>query len=158
MISPPQPLDRNHVLDDFDCGYASLNSWLQKKALKNRKGASQTFVVTDDYRVVGYYCLAAGSVMHKGAPGSLKRNMPNPIPAIVLGRLAVDETYKGNNIGRGLLQDALIRSNKVQESIGARAVIVHALDNSAQKFYLRFGFQEFSEDSLSLFMQLPWEI
>ena len=96
--------------------------------------------------------------MHKGAPGSLKRNMPNPIPAIVLGRLAVDETYKGNNIGRGLLQDALIRSNKVQESIGARAVIVHALDNSAQKFYLRFGFQEFSEDSLSLFMQLPWEI
>lgn len=158
MIQKPEPLDIHHIPDAFECGYSSLNNWLQKKAIKNRKGASQTFVVTDDKRVVGYDCLAAGSIMHKGAAGALKRNMPDPIPVIVLGRLAVDDAYKGRNIGRGLLQDALIRSNNVQENIGARALIVHAIDEAAQKFYLKFGFREFPDDNLSLFMPLPWKI
>ncbi len=154
MIQKPEPLEGHHILEEFECGYSSLDNWLQKKAIRNRLAASQTFVVTDEQRVVGYYCLAAGSVLHKNAGGALKRNMPNPIPVIVLGRLAVDNAYKGQNIGRGLLQDALLRANNVQKNIGARALIVHALDEAARGFYSKFGFRDFPNDHLSLFMPL----
>ncbi len=158
MIGEPEPLGSEHVLEGFSCGYDSLDNWLQKKALKNNVRASQTFVVTDENRVVGFYCLAAGGVEHAYAPGNIRRNMPDPIPVIILGRLAVDFEYRGQNIGRGLLQDALLRANKVQQNVGARALIVHALDETAQGFYLRYGFREFPGDSLSLFMSLPWAL
>ncbi len=158
MIQKPEALASRHILEGFECGTPSLDNWLQKKAIRNQMSASQTFVVTDDGRVVGYYCLAAGSVLHKDAGGTLKRNMPDPIPVLILGRLAVDNAYKGRNIGRGLLQDALLRANTVQQNIGARALIIHALDEAARGFYKKFGFREFPDDDLSLFMTLPWEL
>lgn len=157
LISAPQQLNADHTLTGFCCDYLALDDWLIRKAFKSKDKASQTFVVTDGTRVIGYYCLAAGSVMRKAVPGSLRRNMPDPIPVIVLGRLAVDNEFKGQNVGRGLLQDALLRANNVQQSIGARALIVHAIDPEAQRFYLRFGFREFPDDTLSLFMPLPWK-
>lgn len=140
-LIPPSPLSRDHRTAGFDCSIASLNEWLTHRALKNDlHGGSRTYVVCDGKQVVGYYAVAAGSIAREEAPGSIKRNMPYPIPAIVIGRLAVDHRYQGTGIGQGLLRDALARAMNVSEQIGARALIVHALNEQAEAFYLRHGF------------------
>lgn len=140
-LIPPLPLTRDNRTTGFDCSIASLNEWLIRRALKNDlHGGSRTYVVCDGKQVVGYYAVAAGSIAHEEAPGSIRRNMPDPIPAIVLGRLAVDHRYQGAGIGQGLLRDALARAMNVSEQIGARALIVHALNEQAEAFYLRHGF------------------
>jgi GNAT superfamily N-acetyltransferase len=154
-LSPPQPISQEHVLDDFDCGQPSLNEWLSKRALKNERDASRTFVVCDGKRVVGYYALATGSVFHLEAPGKIQRNMPNPIPVMVLGRLAVDLRYKKMGIGKGLLKDAILRADKVNENVGFRALMVHALDEVAKAFYEGNGFMVSPSDELMLFLSLP---
>lgn len=90
-VSAPEPLVAHHALEQFDCGAASLNDWLRKRALRNQaSGASRTFVVCDDDRVIAYYALASSAVAPDSATGRLRRNMPDPIPVVVLGRLAVD--------------------------------------------------------------------
>jgi GNAT superfamily N-acetyltransferase len=140
-LKAPILLTKNHVTLGFDCGIDSLNDWLICLALKNQfGGASRTYVVCDEDQVAGYYAIAAGSVARSAAPGQIRRNMPDPVPVLILGRLAVDRRYQGSGMGRGLLKDALVRSLNVSEQVGARALIVHALNEEAEAFYLKHGF------------------
>ena len=140
-LSSPVPLSTDHRLIDFDCAVDSLNEWLIRRALKNEhNGGSRTYVVCDGNQVVGYYAIAAGSIARSNASGKIKRNMPDPIPALVLGRLAVDCRCQGTGIGQGLLKDALARSMNVSEQVGARVLIVHALNENAEAFYRKHGF------------------
>ncbi len=141
-MKPPVPLTRDHRIAGFDCSSGSLNEWLIRRALKNDySGGSRTYVVCDDNQVIGYYAIAAGSVGHGEAPGQIRKNMPDPIPALILGRLAVGHRYQGSGIGQGLLKDALARSMNVSEQVGARVLIVHTLNKKAEAFYLRHGFK-----------------
>lgn len=142
MLSTPEPLQEHHDLSQFDCGENTLNDWLKQRARKNEVlGASRTFVVCNEQAVGGYYALAAGSVTHELASSKVKRNMPDPIPVIVLGRLAIDQQWKSKGLGYSLLQDALLRCHVAAKHIGARALLVHALSDSAKQFYEHFGFR-----------------
>ncbi|MGZ9074062.1 MAG: GNAT family N-acetyltransferase [Rhodoplanes sp.] len=135
------PLNAGHELDAFDCGTDSLNTWLRKRALRNeRDGASRTYVVRVDQRVVAYYCLAAGAVAVATAPGKVRRNMPDPIPVMVLGRLAVDRAWQGKSLGTALLADAVKRTLAAAEVAGIRAIIAHAISDAAKQFYEERGF------------------
>ena len=145
--SPPERLNAEHILDEFDCGIASLNDWLKQRARNNEQsGASRTYVVCEDSskvsNIVAYYCLATGAVIAREAPGRVRRNMPDPIPVMVLGRLAVDQNHQGQGLGRGLLRDAILRTLQAAEIAGIRAILVHAIDEAAGQFYQRFGFME----------------
>ena len=143
-LSVPSPLSEEHRLDDFQCSAPELTKWLIERARQNQaSGASRCFVVADEQQqVVGYYALAAGSVSHEDAPGRIRRNMPDPIPVIVLGRLAVDMDWIGQGIGQGLLKDALQRALQTRQQVGARALLCHATDEAAKAFYLKHGFIE----------------
>jgi predicted N-acetyltransferase YhbS len=155
MVSAPAPLDDSHGLDHFRCTSPELTRWLQTRARKNqREGASRCFVVCNDNDVVGYYALAAGSVSLAGAPGSIRRNMPNPIPAVVLGRLAVHVDWGGQGIGRGLLRDALLRSMRAAQELGIRVFLCHAIDENAKAFYAYHGFVESPIDPLTMMISL----
>ncbi len=140
----PVPLTADHDTSAFICRHESLGIWLQKRALANAlSGASRTYVVADNQnRVGGYYALSAGSVASEAAPGRLRRNMPDPLPVIVLGRLAVHGGWSGRGIGSGLLKDAVLRSMQAAELIGVRALLCHAIDDEAKAFYLKYGFVE----------------
>jgi predicted N-acetyltransferase YhbS len=154
-LSAPVPLGIDHQTAGFDCGIDSLNEWLIRRALKNEyAGGSRTYVVCDDKQVVGYYAISAGSVAHGDVPGRIRRNMPDPIPALVLGRLAVKQGCQGTGIGQGLLKDAVARSINVSQQIGARVLIVHALSNKAEAFYLKHGFMVNQAISNILFLPL----
>lgn len=154
-ISAPASLSSQHDARSFDCGIFSLDDWLRKQALKNEvSGVSRTFVVCDGQRVVGYYALATGSVSRQQSPGKLRRKMPDPIPVIVLGRLAVDLHWHGKGIGTGLLKDAVLRVLSVSQQVGVRALLVHAINAKAKDFYLRHGFIESPVDSMTLMMGL----
>jgi predicted N-acetyltransferase YhbS len=155
-LSAPQPLLASHIMGDFDCGEASLNDWLKRRALVNQaSGASRTFVVTDqDNRVCGYYALAAGAVAHPLATGSVKRNMPDPIPVLVLARLAVDLRAQGIKLGAGLLRDAVNRAGLVAQNAGVRALVVHALHAQAKAFYEYYGFGVSPIHPLTLMLRL----
>lgn len=153
MITAPEPLAQHHDLQSFNCGKSTLNDWLKKKSHKVQQigGSSRTYVVcAEDNRVIGYYALATGSINREDAPGKVKRNMPDPIPVVIIGRLAVDESFKGQGIGTGLLKDALLRVVSAAEEIGIRAVLVHAIDETVRKFYLKHGFYESPVNDLSL--------
>jgi len=141
-VSSPQLLIDNHILSDFDCGEPQLNDWLKRRALANQaSGASRTFAVVDNRRrVVGYYALSAGAVAHRVSTGAVRRNMPDPIPVIVLARLAVDRNAQGKQIGGALLRDAVSRAISVSENAGIRALLVHALNERAIAFYRHYGF------------------
>ena len=153
-ISAPEPLTVNHQIIGFDCGTASLNEWLSRRALKNEQsGGSRTYVVCDTNRVVGYYAIAAGSIARTEVTNRIRKNMPDPIPALVLGRLAVDCNWQGQGIGRGLLKDALARSINVSEQVGARVLIVHVMNDKAEAFYRKYGFTK--KDLISNTLLLP---
>lgn len=156
MIHAPELLSGHHQTADFDCGEAVLNHWLQKMALKNQHHhASRTFVVCNQHRqVLGFYALAAGAVTHPLAIGSVRRNMPDPVPVVVLGRLAVDKSMQGQHLGAALLKDAVLRSQNVAEQIGVKALLVHALNESARDFYLRYGFSVSPIDDWVLMLKL----
>ena len=151
-IKAPELLTDEHVLDVFSCGKPELDDWLIKKALKNHKrNNTRVFVVCDDNnKVIGYYAIAMGSVQRESALSSLKRNSPNPIPMVVLARLAVDEGYKGRGIGVGLLKDCVLRSVHAMNVVGGAGIFVHALDDEAKAFYKRFGFNESPIDAMTL--------
>jgi len=142
-------------LDDFQCTSPDLTKWLIERALRNQQeGASRCFVVCDENRrVVGYYALAAGSVSHAEAPGKLKRNMPDPIPVAVLGRLAVHQDWMEKGLGKGLLKDAVQRTLQTAQQMGIRALLCHAIDDSAKDFYVHHGFIESPTNSMT--MMLP---
>ena len=155
-LHAPVPLRADHDISGFSCQHDSLNSWLVKRALANgASGASRTYVVCSGKQlVVGYYALAAGSLATLAAPSRLRRNMPDPLPLIVLGRLAVDSDWTGRGIGRGLLKDAVLRSMQAAELIGVRALLCHALDHEAKAFYLKHGFVESPLDPLTVLLGL----
>ncbi|MGE0279420.1 MAG: GNAT family N-acetyltransferase [Rhizobiaceae bacterium] len=141
-LRPPEPLSNSHIVASFDCGETSLNSWLQNRALANQvTGASRTFVVCGDINVVGYYALAANSVSVREATGRMRRNMPDPVPVVILGRLATDVSARGKGLGDALLRDACQRVLHAAETIGIRGILVHALNEDAARFYDRNGFE-----------------
>ncbi len=156
QLSAPQPLTTTHILDEFTCGERSLDEWLRRRALVNQiSGASHTFVVADPAgRVFGYYAMAAGAVSHTEATSSVRRNMPDPIPVMVLARLAVDHRAQGIQLGAALLQDAVKRTVIVSENAGVRALLVHALHDRAKQFYEHYGFQESPQHSMTLMLRL----
>lgn len=137
----PEKLRAEHDVSTFDCGEPVLNEWLRRRALQNQhSGASSTYVILNDMRVVGYYSLAAGSVARETAPGGVRRNAPDPVPVVVLGRLAVDRAFQGQRLGRALLRDAILRTMQAADIIGVRAILVHALTERAKRFYQDCGF------------------
>jgi GNAT superfamily N-acetyltransferase len=154
-LNTPEPIGDGHVLEGFDCTAPDLTDWLKRRALANhRSGASRTFVVCEAAAVVGYYALAAGAVRRDGAPKSLSRTMPDPIPVVVLARLAVHRDWAGKGIGRGLLKDALLRALRVSEEMGVRAMLCHAMDDAARDFYLHHGFSESPIDRQTLVLSM----
>jgi GNAT superfamily N-acetyltransferase len=155
-LHAPQPLTADHQTDAFKCGETSLDEWLKRRALLNQaNGASRTFVVVDDnHTVMGYYALAAGAVHHQDATRSIRQNMPDPLPVMVLARLAVDLRAQGMQLGAGLLRDAVERSLAVAQNAGVRALLVHALHERAKQFYLYFGFQASPVHPLTLMLRL----
>lgn len=145
VITAPELLTLHHNVNSFDCGKYSLNHWLKNKAYKTQQigGSARTYVACkEDKQVIGYYALSTGSIHRDLAPGKVKRNMPDPIPVVILGRLAVDSTFKSRGIGTGLLKDALTRVSTAAELIGIRAVLVHVIDESTKAFYKKYGFYE----------------
>lgn len=154
-ITAPQHLTSEHDVSDFDSGVAELDNWLKRRALQNEAGrASRTFVITDGNRVVGYYALATGAVSHAAATGRVRRNMPEPIPVMVLARLAVDRRHQGAGLGAALLRDALLRTLHAAEVAGIRAVLLHAVSEDAKRFYLHHGFAESPVDPMTLMIKL----
>lgn len=147
----PRLLEAGDHAEDFDCGVEALNGWLKRRALVNHlSGASRTYVVTAGKKIVGYYCLAAGSIQHEAAPGKIRRNMPEPIPAVVLGRLAVDKAFHKRGIGPALVLHALEQTQAVAKVVGIRALLVHAKDAEAADFYRHLGFAPSPLDKLVL--------
>jgi len=155
-ISAPQPFTSGHLLDKFNCGEPVLDEWLKRRAMSNQlSGASRTFVVLDqDSLVCGYYAMAAGAVAHQMATSSVRRNMPDPVPVMVLARLAVDLRAQGIKLGASLLQDAVNRAVMVAENAGVRALLVHALNDKAKEFYEHYGFQSSSLNTMTLMLRL----
>ena len=155
-VSSPQLLTDNHDLSDFDCGEPLLNDWLKRRALANQASSvSRTFVVVDNrLRVIGYYALSAGAVAHRDSTGAVRRNMPDPIPVMVLARLAVDRNAQGKQLGGALLKDAVSRTLAVSENAGVRALLVHALHEKAKAFYRHYGFEVSPIDPMTLMLRL----
>jgi GNAT superfamily N-acetyltransferase len=140
MLLAPEPLTAEHQLSSFDSGVPSLDDWLRRRALHNQaSGASRTFVLTDDGQVVAFYALAASAVASDAAPGRFRRNMPDPIPVVVLGRLAVARSHQGQGLGRAMFRDAARRVVQSAGSIGIRGLLVHAISEDAKAFYLDLG-------------------
>jgi len=140
-IGAPERVSAEHDVSAFDSGEPVLDEWLRRRALPNEaSGASRTYVVGAGTRVVGYYTLAVGAVVHAKAPGRVRRNMPDPVPVMVIGRLAVDREFQGRGIGVGLLRDGVVRTVQAAEIAGIRAILVHAKTEGARRFYERYGF------------------
>lgn len=151
LLSAPEPLHSEHVTTGFDCGVTSLNVWLERRAASNQvNGASRTFVICDSDRVVGYYALASSAVVPAAASGRFRRNMPDPIPVVVLGRLAVATSHHGQGLGRSLFKDAALRVIHAAEAIGIRGLVVHALSDEAKAFYVNLGLDDSPLDPMTL--------
>lgn len=157
-VTAPVPLNSSHILAEFHSGEAALDEWIKHRGLKNQSmGAARTFVVCrgNASQVVGFYSLATGSVTHAVAPGSLRRNMPDPVPVIILARLAVDASFHSKGLGADLLHDAVLRCCRVAENIGVRAIMVHAISDRARQFYIHHGFTPSQTQERTLFLRLP---
>lgn len=155
MLSAPQPLAEWHRLSGFDSGEPTLDDWLKRRAARNQaNGSSRTYVVCEGDTVIGYYCLAAGAVGHGGAPSTLKRNRPDPIPVLVLGRLAIHKDHHQKGIGTALLNDAIRRAIQAASIAGVAALLVHAISEQARRFYLSRGFIESPLQPMTLCLML----
>lgn len=155
-ITAPALLTPSHEVLNFDSGNSTLDDWLIKRALKNQEtGASRTFVVCEDGAVViGYYALATGSIERISATGNFSRGMPDPIPVIILGRLAIDTRYQGKRLGAALLKDAMLRTLSISNNVGVRGLLVHAISDAAKQFYLQYGFQESPLEPMTLHLSI----
>jgi len=154
-VAAPEPLAEHHELEAFTSGVDSLDQWLKRRALKNQvSGASRTFVACDGRRVLAYYALASSAVAVDAAPGRFRRNMPDPVPVVVLGRLAVDQSLQGSGFGRALVRDAGKRVIQAADTIGIRGLVVHALTMEAKAFYERVGFEPSQLDPMMLLVTL----
>lgn len=155
-LTPPRLLRPDDDITGFDCGRLELNDWLVRRALRSeRERNARTYVTCDTSsgRVVGYYSLSAFSVARSTAPGGLSR-APDPIPTVLLGRLAVDEQFQRARLGVSLLHDAVQNATTAAERIGLRALIVDAIDDGAAVFYARHGFRPIPGQPLRLFHRL----
>ncbi len=157
--STPRPIEKGDGVAGFSCGKLPLDDFVKQQALKNEGRGSRTYVIVsqsgeDAGAVAGYYTLAAGAVSREDAPGWAKRNMPNPLPVLVLGRLAVDSKHQQRSIGKHLLREAMQRSLEAARQVGVRALVVHAIDDDAVSFYVQFGFQRFPTDSRTLYLPI----
>jgi GNAT superfamily N-acetyltransferase len=151
-----EKLRSDHELDSFACGKEELDRFLKRHAWSSQQANStQTYVLANGSTVVGYYSLAAGAVTHGEATERVKKGQArHPIPVVLLARLAVDNTLQGRGVGPALLKDALIRTAGAADTIGARALVVHAKDETARSFYEHFGFEPSPSDPLHLFLIL----
>jgi GNAT superfamily N-acetyltransferase len=155
MLTAPVLLSTEYQLDDFACGVDSLDDWLKRRAYPNQiSGASRTYVVAEGKRIVGYYCLASGALALNDAPAPLRRNMPDPVPIAVLGRLAVDQSWQGRGVGVALLQDAVLRTIQASDILGIRGLLVHALSVEAKAFYEHHGFTASPAQPMTLILSL----
>jgi GNAT superfamily N-acetyltransferase len=155
VITPPTPLHEQHQLEKFFSGVANLDQWLIRRARKNQvSGASRTFVACHEQRVMMYYALASSAIAVQSAPGHFRRNMPDPIPVVVLARLAIDRQCQGHGFGRALIRDAAQRVMQAADSIGIRGLITHAISPDARAFYLKMGFEPSPLDDMLLMISL----
>lgn len=155
MLSAPQPLADHHQLVDFACGEPSLDDWLKRRAAKNQaNGSSRTYVVCEGEKLVGYYCLAAGAIGRAEAPFTMRRNRPDPVPVLVLGRLAIHKDHHQKGIGTALLNDAIRRAMQAADIAGVTALLVHAISEQARRFYLSRGFIESPIQPMTLCLML----
>jgi len=139
-LTAPEPINETHEIELFDSGVVALDNWLKRRARGNHaSGASRTYVVCEQRRVVAYYALAAGGVDIDTAR-RVRRNMPDPVPVSVLGRLAIERTYQKRGLGRALMQDASKRVLQAADLIGIRGIVGHAISEDAKAFYLALGF------------------
>jgi GNAT superfamily N-acetyltransferase len=151
----PEPLNPDHVVSGFSCGKPELDEWLQKRALANQvSGGTKTHVVVEGGRVVGFYALATGAVAHSAVRGQARRNMPDPIPAVILARMAVDEKHWASGLGSALLQSAIETTLAAARTIGIACLLVHAKDEDARSFYLHFDVEPSPTDPLHLILRL----
>ena len=157
-LSRPESLADHHELDNFSSGVPALNDyWLRRRARANQvSGASRTFVATeeDGRRVLGYYALASGAIAVAASVGRFRRNMPDPIPVAVLGRLAVDRSRQGRGLGRALFRDCAMRAAQAAEAIGIRGIVVHAVSEEARAFYVALGFDPSPQEPMTLMVTL----
>jgi GNAT superfamily N-acetyltransferase len=155
MILQPEPINEQHNIQGFNSGEESLDVWFKTKAIKNQKAnASRTYVASDNERVIAYYVLASSSVDGSSATGRFKRNMPNPVPVVILGRLAIDLAYQNKGIGRALVRDAGFRVIQAAETIGIRGLLVQAISTKAIDFYTKLGFDSSLIDPMTLMVTL----
>jgi predicted N-acetyltransferase YhbS len=155
VLSAPAVLAEHHELDEFNSGEVSLDDWLRRRARANQAGgASRVFVVCDENRVVGYYSLSSTCVTLAIVPGRFRRNMPDPIPVVLLGRLAIDRAWQGKGMGRALFRDAAMRVSQAAEAIGVRGILVHAISDEARRFYLAVGFTACPGEKMTLVVTL----
>lgn len=155
QLSAPEPLAERHDLGEFNSGEGALDDWLRRRARPNQvSGASRTYVVCEGSRVIGYYALASGAVALQSAAGRFRRNMPDPIPMAILGRLAVDRGWRGKGLGRALVRDAALRVENAANSIGIRGIVVHAISDAAKNFYVALGFDPSPTEPMTLMVTL----
>jgi len=153
------PIDQRYQRDSFDCGYPVLNDYLKKYARQNHiKGIAKTFVVipaSGRLKVDGYYTINSSVIEYESIPDDFKRRIPAyPVPAVLIGKLAVDKSVQGQGLGRELLVNALIRVVRAAQEIGIFAVRVDAIDVKAKEFYLKHEFIPFQDKELSLFLPM----
>lgn len=154
-LEAPAPLTQTHHVERFRCGVQALDDWLARRAWNNQlSGASRTYVVATQGAVVGYYCLASGALALREAPKSIRRNMPDPVPMAILGRLAVDQAWQGRGLGVALLRDAVERTRAARQILGVRGLLVHALSDQAAAFSVRHGFVASPTQPLTLVLSL----
>lgn len=154
-LSPPEPLTEHHDIEAFTSGVESLDAWLKRRALKNQvSGASRTFVACEGQQVIAYYALASCAVAVAETPGRFSRNMPDPIPVVVLGRLAVHRSFQGKGLGRALVRDAAFRVLQAADAIGIRGLIVHAISPEARAFYEAVGLDSSPLDPMTMMITL----
>lgn len=154
-LEAPDLLVTSHETAEFRSGDQALDQWLQRYALANQGGGgARTYVVARGRRVVGYYALSASSVEHGRATRRVAHGAPRPVPAVLLGRLAVAAKEQGQGLGRSLLRDAVLRTLSSADSIGIRVMLVNAVDEDAARWYRRFGFEPSPTDPLHLMLLL----
>ncbi|MBZ9890696.1 N-acetyltransferase [Mesorhizobium sp. M7A.F.Ca.US.006.04.2.1] len=154
-LSVPVPLADHHELGEFSSGITALDDWLKKRARTNQAGgASRTYVTCKGNRVIGYYAVASGAVKMVEASSRFRRDMPDPIPVAVQGRLAVDQAYHGRGIGRALVRDAGLRILQAAEILGIKGIVVHAISDDARAFYITIGFEPSPVEPLTLMVTL----
>lgn len=151
QFSPPERLTSSHDVSQFECGETALDNWFKRRALQNEEaGASRTYVLRAGQEIAGYYALATGAIAHVEATGKVRRNMPDPVPVIILGRLAIASKFQGRGIGPALLRDAVLRTVQAAEIAGIRAILVHAISDQAKHFYEKYGFIPSPADPMTL--------